>query len=275
MRCRDRWFTAANVLEVIKGPPPRGWRHVKSVDEVFPGLFGQGQRPDYVWDVFAAPTDLRARWTPRGDAQFSWQPARAIIEVKGLNTDLHDRLSQFRPGACPTPLDYLALKLRPGLVKADRQIGAARGRIAGQESLGVCVLVNQESDTLARADVLAVLDRSLRDLRNVDVIVYLHDLCVTEPSWRVRDDGTEVQLHRVSAVGDPSKPLNRSFLKELRRVFTAAFRSENFGLYETVFVKRYPRDGRMSKVVKPASPAGERPLPGELWFDPEERWSLD
>jgi hypothetical protein len=276
MRSRDRWFTAPNVLEVLRGPPPHGWPHVKSIDEVFPGVFAQNERPDFIWDIFAAPTDLQARWMARGDVVFSWQPARAVIEVKGINTDFRDRLREFKPGACATPLDYLALRLkRQHLMKADRQIGAARGLIAGQESLGVLILVNQESDTLTRSDVLGVLERSLLDLPNIGVIVYLHDWCVTEPSWRERDDGTVVQLHRVSAVGDPSKLLNRLFLKELKRFFTIAFRSDNLGPSETVFVKTYPRDGRMFKVVEPATPENQGPIPGELWFDPEGRWSLE
>lgn len=181
-----------------------------------------------------------------------------------------------RSGLAPArSRDYLALKLRSNLVKADRQIGAARGLIAGRESLGVVVLVNQESDTLARADALAALDRLLAELANVNVVVYLHDWCVTEQSWRRRDDGTLAQLHRVSVVGDPSHSLCCAFVKELRQDFTTAFRAENLGPSETVFVKSYPPGGPASRVARPATPQDQGAFPGELWFDPESWWPTE
>src|SRR5687768_16948582 len=77
----------------------RGWLHVKYADEVFPGVFNQKERPDFVWDIFASPTDVRARWV-KGDVVFSWAPARAVIEVKALSIDLYDRLRDFKPGTC-------------------------------------------------------------------------------------------------------------------------------------------------------------------------------
>jgi hypothetical protein len=240
---------------------------------VFPGRFNQRERPDFVWDIFAAPTDLTGRWNRNRDLVLTWQPARAIIEVKAIQVDHYESLRDFRPGNCATPQEYLALKLRPTLVKADRQIRAARGLIAGQGSLGVLVLVNENSDTLPRTEMLAVLEQGLTDrgVTNTDLIVYMHDWGFSEPQ---PEDRPPTQRHPVSVVGDPSKALNREFVRELKDRLTAVFRPERFVPIGTQFTKVYSRTRRTVTTSALLPPDQRRVTPGELWFDPEGRWAL-
>jgi hypothetical protein len=239
------WFTGKNVLRLLEGPPPAGWPHVKSIDSVFPGRFEQRSRPDFVWDVFGAPTDLKATWRG-GDVAVTWEMAKAIIEVKGLAANFHDRIAAFKPtAACPSEFDYLMLKLRPRLVKADRQIGKARGLVAGDESLGVLVFVNEVFHSLRRVSALAALERIRREhMPNTSLVVYLHDKCRNEPLVHQGADGSPHQVHRVSIVGDPFHRLSRVFLKELKWILTYSLSRAHFpGL-----------------------------VPGILDFDPEKTW---
>jgi hypothetical protein len=136
---------------------------------------------------------------PSGSFQIS-ERITGIIELKVIDTDLMSKLSDFEP-QLPWP-EFVRLKFKwfgKRLRDADKQLAGGKRLLPLPDARGIVMFVNECSPNLPVDSVMAYFAEAIKNLANVDCIVYLSGRDDSRAVPQLAVKGNDAQLSRFAA----------------------------------------------------------------------------